>query len=273
MNPVVKWVGGKRQLLQDIKLYIPDEIDTYYEPFFGGGAVFFELLPEKAMINDLNSELINVYKQVKNHHRELISFLENHKQHHCKEYYYDIRELDRDSEKYSQLRDIEKAARFIYLNKTCYNGLYRVNAKGHFNAPMGTYSNPKICDKELIVEMSRYLRNHKVKIKNMDFEKFLKTAKQGDFVYLDPPYDPVSETANFTSYNKDGFPIDEQKRLKRVCDELNNKKVKFLLSNSDTSFINELYKEYKIVKVQANRNINSKANGRGKINEVLIMNY
>jgi len=273
MNPIVKWVGGKRQLLQDIKLYIPYDFDTYYEPFFGGGAVFFEFLPEKAKINDLNSELINVYKQVKNHQRELIRLLEMHKQNHCKDYYYDIRNLDRNVEKYSKMSDVEKAARFIYLNKTCFNGLYRVNSKGQFNAPMGTYSNPNICDKQLIIEMSRYLKSHKVIMKNMDFEKFLKTTKHGDFVYLDPPYAPLSQTANFTSYNKDGFSVDEQIRLKKVCDQLHQKGVKFLLSNSDTPFINELYKKYKIVKVQAKRNINSKGNSRGKISEVLVMNY
>lgn len=272
MRPIIKWPGGKKQLLNEIKKYIPENINTYYEPFIGGGAVLFGLEPDNAKMNDLNKELINVYKQVKNHSSQLIQLLQIHEKNHCKEYFYQIRELDR-QDTYNQLDNIEKAARFIYLNKTCFNGLYRVNSKGQFNAPMGRYDHPHICDEKIIKELSQYLKTHKVKISNIDFEKFLKNAEKGDFVYLDPPYDPISETSNFTSYNKDGFTKDEQKRLKKVCDDLNRKGVKFLQSNSDSEFINELYKDYKIVKVKATRSINSKADGRGKINEVFIMNY
>ncbi len=272
MKAILKWPGGKRQLLNEIKKYIPENINTYYEPFIGGGAVFFDLMFNDAYMNDVNWELVNVYKQIKSHSKKLIQLLEKHKQNHNKEYYYSIRKLDR-SEQYQELSHIEKAARFIYLNKTCYNGLYRVNSKGQFNAPMGKYKNPNICDKEHILEMSQYLKKNHIQIKNMDFEKFLKNVKKGDFVYLDPPYDPLSDTANFTSYSKDGFNKKDQIRLKKVCDVLNEKGVHFLLSNSNTSFINDLYKDYKIVKVKARRNINSKGNGRGEIFEVLIMNY
>jgi len=272
VKAILKWPGGKRQLLQEIKKYIPQNINTYYEPFIGGGAVFYDLMFNNACMNDVNWELINVYRQIKNHSNELILLLEEHKKNHNKEYYYQIRKLDR-NEQYKDLSKIEKAARFIYLNKTCYNGLYRVNSKGQFNVPMGKYKNPKICDKELILEMSQYLKENHIQIKNMDFEKFLKNVQKDDFVYLDPPYDPVSKTANFTSYIKDGFDKNEQLRLKKVCDELNKKEVKFLLSNSDTDFINDLYKDYRILKVKARRNINSKGNSRGEIFEVLIMNY
>lgn len=272
MKAILKWPGGKRQLLNEIKKYIPENINTYYEPFIGGGAVFFDLMFNDAYMNDVNWELVNVYNQIKNHSKKLIQILEKHKQNHNKEYYYSIRKLDR-SEQYQELSHIEKAARFIYLNKTCYNGLYRVNSKGQFNAPMGKYKNPNICDKEVILEISHYLKKNNIQIKNMDFEKFLKNVKKGDFVYLDPPYDPLSDTANFTSYSKDGFNKKDQIRLKKVCDVLNEKGVNFLLSNSNTSFINDLYKDYKIIKVKARRNINSKGNSRGEIFEVLIMNY
>lgn len=272
MKAILKWPGGKRQLLNEIKKYIPKNINTYYEPFIGGGAVFFDLMFDNAYMNDVNWELVNVYKQIKNHSKKLIQLLENHKQNHNKKYYYSIRKLDR-NENYQDLSHIEKAARFIYLNKTCYNGLYRVNSKGQFNVPMGKYKNPNICDKELILKMSQYLKENHIQIKNMDFEKFLKYVQKGDFVYLDPPYDPLSDTANFTSYSKAGFNKKDQVRLKKVCDILNEKGVHFLMSNSNTSFINELYKNYKIVKVKARRNINSKGNSRGEIFEVLIMNY
>lgn len=273
MKPVLKWVGGKTQLLDEIKKYIPKDYECYYEPFVGGGAVVFELEPHNAHINDLNKELINVYKQIKKSPIKLIQLLEEHKLNHNKEYFYKIRELDRDKEIYNNLTDLYKASRLIYLNRTCYNGLYRENKKGEFNTPIGSYKNPLICDKTAILELSHYLKEEKVKIKSLDFEKFLATTKENDFVYLDPPYDPLSETSSFTSYSKDGFSKEDQIRLKATCDKLNNKGVKFLLSNSDTAFINDLYKEYKIVKVKARRNINSKGNSRGKINEVMIMNY
>lgn len=272
MKAILKWPGGKKQLLNEIEKYIPENVNIYYEPFIGGGAVFFDLMFANAYMNDVNWELINVYKQIKNHSKKLIQLLEEHKKNHSKEYYYHIRAFDR-NEQYKNLSSIEKAARFIYLNKTCYNGLYRVNSKGQFNAPMGEYKNPKICDKDLILEMSQYLKENHVQIKNMDFKRFLKNAQEGDFVYLDPPYDPVSDTANFTSYSKDGFDKKDQIRLKKVCDDLNKKGVNFLLSNSDTDFINDLYKDYKIVKVKARRNINSKGDSRGEVSEILVMNY
>lgn len=272
MKPILKWVGGKRQLLKVIESYIPEEFNTYYEPFFGGGAVFFAIQPKQAKINDASKELINVYKQIKNHSKRLIEILKVHEKNHSKEYYYQIRKLDRNAS-YEKLNDLEKAARFIYLNKTCFNGLYRVNKSNQFNTPIGKYKNPLICDEENIIQVGKLFKNNKVVISNNDFEKFLKDAKKGDFVYLDPPYDPISDSSSFTAYQSNGFEREEQIRLKNVCDALNNKGIKFLLSNSDTAFINDLYKDYKIVKVLARRSVNSKADKRNEIYEVLIMNY
>ena len=273
MKPFIKWAGGKTQLLKEIQNNLPDTYNNYYEPFLGGGAVLLYLKPKYAYVNDLNNELINTYKQVKNNSKGLLILLENHKKNHSKEYYYSMRNLDRNSELYNQLSDVEKAARFIYLNKTCYNGMYRVNKKNQFNVPIGSYKNPTIYNQELIKDISCYLNENQVNFYNYDFERFLKLPQQGDFVYLDPPYDPVSVTSSFTSYQVNGFTKDDQIRLKCACDQLNNRNVKFMLSNSDTSFINDLYKNYKIIKVKAKRNINSKADKRSPINEVIIMNY
>lgn len=272
MKPILKWPGGKRQLLKEINEYLPHNFNTYYEPFFGGGAVFLHIMPDNAKINDINTDLINTYIQVKENPSKLIELLKEHKNNHCEDYYYKIRELDR-NDNYINMDCIEKAARFIYLNKTCYNGLQRVNSKGQFNTPIGKYKKPLICDEVSINELSKYLNNKKVEIKNEDFELFLKNVEKDDFVYLDPPYDPVSKTSNFTNYNKDGFSKNEQIRLKKICDELHKKGAKFMLSNSDTNFINELYKDYKIIKVKAKRSINSNGDKRGIVYEVIVINY
>lgn len=273
MKPVLKWVGGKTQLINDIETYLPKKYNRYFEPFIGGGAILFHLEPSNAYVNDLNKELINVYKQIKIRPTQLIFLLQEHQNNHSKEYFYTIRELDRDIENYNLLSDLEKAARFIYLNKTCYNGLYRVNKKGQFNVPMGKYKNPLICNEELIKEMSQYFHESQIHFYNKDFEKFLQLPQVGDFVYLDPPYHPLSETSSFTSYQENGFTEEEQIRLKKVCDELSKRGVMFMLSNSDTEFINQLYKDYKIIKVKARRSINSKSDKRNAINEVLVINY
>lgn len=273
MKPIIKWVGGKRQLINEIVVNLPATYNEYYEPFVGGGAIVFYLEANHAYINDLNSELINMYKQIKIRPCKLIRLLNIHKENHSEEYFYSIRKLDRNTETYSQLSDLEKAARFIYLNKTCFNGLCRFNKKNEFNAPIGKYKNPLICDEENIKKMSLYFRESQTKFYNKDFEKFLKLPSENDFVYLDPPYDPVSVTSSFTSYQGTGFGKDEQRRLKKVCDQLNKRRVKFMQSNADTDFIHELYKDYKIIKVKARRSINSKGDKRQEIDEVLIMNY
>ncbi|WP_319507244.1 DNA adenine methylase [uncultured Methanolobus sp.] len=269
-RPFLKWAGGKRQLLEEINTHVPNKINTYYEPFIGAGAVLFNLQAKKAVIGDTNSELINCYHVIKDNLDELIEDLNKHKNE--KDYFYSIRELDR-TENYNDLSPIIKASRIIYLNKTCYNGLFRVNSQGQFNTPFGKYKNPKIVDEIVLKAVSKYLNNSHVKIQNCDFEECVSAAKKGDFVYFDPPYDPVSDTASFTGYDINGFNKDQQQRLKDVFEELTNNGINCMLSNSKTPFITELYKEYNIINVSATRNINSKASKRGKIEEVLVLNY
>jgi DNA adenine methylase len=269
--PVVKWVGGKRQLLEAIQKHVPKRFNTYYEPFVGGGAVLFELQPKKAIVNDINSELINLYQVIKKNVDALITDLGKHQ--NDAGYFYHIRELDRDKQKYHSLTPVEKASRLIYLNKTCYNGLFRVNRAGEFNTPFGAYKNPKIVNAVALKAVSAYFNRSDITLCNIDFETVLQTAQKGDFVYLDPPYDPVSDTASFTGYDKGGFGRREQLRLKQVCDELTQRKVQFLLSNSATPFIKELYCSYSIEIIQAKRAINSDPDKRGAIDEVLVRNY
>ena len=269
IKPILKWVGGKRQLINEINNRKPDAFNTYIEPFIGGGAVLFDLQPQNAIIADVNVDLINMYQTIKTQPNELIDELKKYKNE--KDFYYEMREKDR-LETYDELSNIEKAARMIYLNKTCFNGLYRVNSQGQNNVPFGNYKNPLICDEETIKDLSKFFNDNNIEIYNQSFESTIDLAKTGDFVYLDPPYDPVNETS-FTSYDKNNFDKQRQLELKNKCDELNAKGIKFLLSNSDTSYIKELYKDYTIDIVQAKRNVNCKADERGKINEVLIRNY
>jgi DNA adenine methylase len=271
--PVVKWVGGKRQIIDEIITYVPDSFSTYYEPFLGGGAVLFELQPKKAVVNDVNEELMNIYEVIKDNVDELIEGLKRHKIKNDKAYFYEIRELDRDREQYNLLTPVERASRIIYLNKTCYNGLFRVNKSGEFNAPFGNYKNPNIVNETTLRAVSAYFNKAKIRFTCQDFEDALKWSRKGAFVYLDPPYDPVSETASFTGYDKGGFDRNEQIRLKKTCDKLNKKGIKFLLSNSATDFIMDLYQDYKIEVIQAKRAINSKADRRGNVDEVLVMNF
>lgn len=268
--PVLKWVGGKRQLLPYITKYIP-KYTTYYEPFIGGGALLFELQPNKAVINDINEELINVYINIRDNYNELIEELKKYK--NDEESYYQIRELDRDKEKYSNLSSIQKAARIIFLNKTCYNGLFRVNQSGEFNSPFGGYKNPNITNEITLKAVSNYLNNSEIKFSCDDFETVLNNIKKDSFVYLDPPYDPISNSSNFTGYSKGGFDRNEQMRLKKKCDFLHSQGVKFLLSNSSTDFIRDLYKDYIIETIPAKRIINSNSDKRGEVDEILVRNY
>ena len=266
--PIVKWVGGKRQLMFELLKNMPKNYNRYFEPFIGGGALFFELLPENAYISDMNEELINLYTIVRDNVYELIEDLSRHEV--SKEYFLKIRNIDR-TEKYAELSDIERASRFIYLNRTCFNGMYRVNSKGEFNVPFGHYKNPRIIDENNLLNSSVLLKN--TEIRHADFSEILKKVKKGDFVYLDPPYVPLSETSSFTLYTKDGFDIDMQFKLRDVCNELDSMGVKFMLSNSDTKLVSDLYANYEIKKVFASRQINANADVRGKITEVLVKNY
>lgn len=269
IKPLLKWVGGKRQLLPAIHAALP-EFNHYYEPFLGGGAVLFSLTPEKATVNDLNSELINVYETVRDDVDGLISLLSTYPNE--EDFFYEMRGKDRDSS-FAHMTRTERAARTIYLNKTCYNGLYRVNNAGQFNSPFGRYANPAICDEEPLRGVSGYLNDNEVSFHTGDYAAILQDAKEGDFVYLDPPYDPVNPTSNFTGYQSGGFGREDQLRLKEVCDKLDAAGVKFLLSNSATDFIQEIYSAYEIDIVGATRAINSVASKRGKVDEVLVRNY
>ena len=269
--PVVKWVGGKRQLLPQILPLIPKRMTAYCEPFLGGGAVLFALQPKRALVNDLNQDLITVYRVIKEDADALIEHLSRHE--NTPEYFYRIRDLDRDKEAYAALSDVEKASRLLYLNKTCYNGLFRVNASGAFNSPYGHYRRPNIVNEQTIRGVSRYFNSCDITFFSWDFASVLEQVPKGGFVYLDPPYDPVSDTASFTGYNRGGFGREEQVRLKECCDALTARGVKFLLSNSATPFIRELYGSYRVSIVQARRAVNSVASRRGAIEEVLVRNY
>lgn len=271
VSPVVKWVGGKRQLLDEIIPLLPKQFSTYCEPFLGGGAVFFARQPRNAIVNDLNSDLMLVYEVIRDDVDALIASLQKHE--NTPEYFYQLRDLDRDKDAYSSLPKVEKASRTIYLNKTCYNGLFRVNASGEFNSPFGRYKKPNIVNESGLRAVSRYLCASNIQLFSEDFADTLQRVPRRGFVYLDPPYDPLSDTASFTGYNRGGFVRAEQIRLKECCDDLTRRGVKFLLSNSATAFIQELYADYTIRTVLAKRAINSDANKRGAVQEVLIQNY
>ncbi len=277
VKPFLKWAGGKRQLLPELTKYINEKSlkkCTYYEPFIGGGALLFELQPTRAVISDKNQELINCYEVVRDSLDDLIEELRKHQENNNADYFYQIRDLDRSPE-YKNLSKAEKAARIIYLNKTCYNGLFRVNSQGQFNVPFGRYKKPNILDEAVLKAVSKYLNKPQIKILNVDFAEAVKNAKKGDFIYFDPPYDPVSDTASFTGYDVNGFNRDEQKRLKEVFDKLTGKGCRLILSNSQTDFIMDLYQDYrdKIKIVRAARSINSKGLKRGKVDEILVLNF
>ncbi len=270
--PFVKWVGGKRQLLDNLSELLPHEkISSYCEPFLGGGAMLFHLQPETAFINDINSELINVYSVIKNSLDELIQELSRFE--NKPEIFYEIRSWDRDKFQYSLLSNVRKAARIIYLNKTCFNGLYRVNSSGEFNSPFGYYRNPKIINEPVLRAVSCYLNNANISLSCLDYADVLVNLDNRVFVYLDPPYDPVSDSSSFTGYSMRGFDRHEQIRLRKSCDELSRRGIKFMLSNSATDFILEQYSAYNITIVKAKRAVNSVGNKRGKIEEVVIRNY
>lgn len=269
--PVVKWVGGKRQLLRALDPLLPERIGIYCEPFVGGGAMLFHLQPEQAYVNDVNAELINLYEVIRDDVdgllRELSAFTND------RECFYAVRDWDRDPESYAQISRVRRAARIVYLNKTCYNGLFRVNSAGEFNTPFGRYKNPGIVDEEGLRAVHRYFARADLRFFCGDYAQVLDLLPPGAFAYLDPPYDPVSDTANFTGYAKSGFGREEQIRLRECCDKLTARGVRFMLSNSATAFIREQYANYRITVVNARRAVNSNASKRGCVEEVVIRNY
>ncbi|MBT9316398.1 DNA adenine methylase [Leptothoe spongobia] len=270
LRPFLKWAGGKRQLVPELLKYVPSRSAHYYEPFIGGGALLLTLQPGKATICDRNSELINCYQVVKESVDKLIETLQQHRNE--KTYFYEVRGWDREAT-FADKTKVQRAARIIFLNKTCYNGLFRVNSKGQFNAPFGRYKNPTIADETVLRNVSKYLNQANVTIQQADFAASVTNAGHNDFVYFDPPYDPVSTTSSFTGYDRNGFDRTEQQRLKAVVDDLTRRGCKVLLSNAYTEFIQDLYQDYRHVRVSATRAINSKATKRGKVDEILVMNY
>lgn len=288
MKPFLKWAGGKRQIMDSIQPYIENNLKAesrYYEPFVGGGFVFISLERDNCVINDLNEELMNCYEIIKNNPKSLIEKLKLHEKLHHENinYYYEIRKLDRNVDEYKLMSKVERAARTIYLNKTCYNGLYRVNRKGFFNTPKGRYKNPNILDEDNIMELSNYLNSKNVIIRNVSFLEAVQDAVEGDFLYFDPPYD--YEETGFTSYVKEGFSFSDLEELKVVCDKLISKGCKVLISNNATDRVLKLFdsKNYSVVVVKGlrydkkmidvRRYISSKSSNRKLVREVLIYGH
>jgi len=276
LQPVLKWAGGKRQLLPELEKHFPKKFSTYYEPFIGGGAVLFHLQPKKAVINDYNEDLINLYICIKDNVDELIEKLKYYETKNDSESFYEIRGIDR-TEDYKEWSIIDKSARLIYLNKTCYNGLFRMNSAGQFNSPYGSYKNPCICNEPVLRAMNKYFNENEIEFRAGDFETACNDVPKGAFIYLDPPYDQYDEQLNFVGYTKDGFTRDDQIRLKKMCDKLIEKGCYVMISNSKTPFIVDLYSDktkyitYTINTVNARRSINSNAKKRGEVEEVLIV--
>jgi DNA adenine methylase len=278
VKPYLKWAGGKRQLLPEIEKYLPENLGNlrYFEPFIGAGALFLDRQPRRALINDNNEQLVLTYRVIRDHIEELLATLNTHKARNSEQYYYQVREQDRDAKVFANLSDIQKAARLIYLNKTCFNGLYRVNSQGLFNVPYGRYTNPAICVEPVLRAVHRYLNydNVEIEILNGDFEVAVEAAGRGSFIYFDPPYHSPDNT-NFTGYQSGGFGEDEQRRLRDVFVARTDEGARCLLSNADTAFIREIYNDnrFEIIALKAKRVINSDSAGRGEVDEVLIKNW
>ena len=272
-KPFVKWAGGKRQIIDKLLEYAPKEFNTYYEPFVGGGALLFELSPKNAVINDSNKELMNVYDCIKDENKfvKMCRELNHYETNHSEDFYYEIRNKDRDKTKFNKIVDYKRAARTIYLNKSCFNGLYRVNSKNEFNVPFNKKTKVNTYDSQNLGIIHSYLNFNNIKTLCIDFEESVKDAKKGDFIYFDPPYD--SDTSSFTSYTEDGFGKKEQERLAKVYKDLTDRGCYVMLSNHNTKLVNELYKDYNIHVIKAKRNINSNGAKRGKVEEVIITNY
>lgn len=274
--PFVKWAGGKSQLLEQFEPLFPAHFNRYIEPFVGGGAVFFHLhnqgqIGDGVVLNDMNKDLMTCYEVIQDQVDQLIEELRRHEAHKTdKSYFYEIREWDR-KPGFKERSPVERAARTIFLNRTCYNGLYRVNSRGQFNVPFGSYKNPTICDEDNLRAVSWALQG--IKLYSEDFERCVDWVEPGDFVYLDPPYHPLSETSSFTSYTRDDFGEADQRRLAETFRQLDRKGCRVMLSNSCTPFIRELYKGYRRKKVIARRAISCKGDGRGGVSELVFWNY
>ena len=272
LQPFTKWTGGKRQLLGELRSYMPGNYNRYFEPFVGGGALFFDLAPEQAVINDFNEELINAYRQIKDKPVDLIDLLLGHKENNSKDYYLELRAADRDG-RLASMTDVERAARILYMLRVDFNGLYRVNSKNQFNVPYGRYKNPKIVDVDLIHQISGYLNENDIEILQTDFADAVAGAQTGDFVYFDPPYIPLNETSSFTSYTHEGFSYEEQVRLRDTFKELTDRGVYVMLSNSSSPLVEELYQDFNVHFVEAQRTNGAKSSSRGKISEIIVTNY
>lgn len=272
-RPFVKWAGGKRQIISEIRRYLPNNFNCYYEPFVGGGALLFDLMPENAIINDLNEELINVYRVLADitNFDNLCLLLDEFEVKHTQEFYYKVRDLDRDFDYNTKMGELQKAARTIYLNKSCFNGLYRVNSKNQFNVPFNQKEKIVTYDRENLYAIHNYLSQKNVLILSGDYEIAVNSVKTGDLVYFDPPYDSVKNS--FTGYTDCGFGKEEQERLRDVFVNLDKRGAYVLLSNHNTEYITDLYKDYSINVIAARRNINSNGSGRGVVEEVIIGNY
>ena len=266
-TPFLKWAGGKGQLLSQMTQYFPSEFGNYFEPFVGGGAVFFHLLPGHAVLSDSNPDLIQVYEAVRNDPEGLMSALDTFTSRPISEdLYYRVRKQNP-----HDLSTLERAARTIFLNKTCFNGLYRVNSEGGFNVPFGRYKNPTLYVRENIRAASFALKAAELRV--ADFRDACKAPRKGDFVYLDPPYDPLSRTSSFTDYTRDGFGEQDQRDLAETFRKLDKRGCKVMLSNSSTPMLRKLYQEFECVNLRAKRSINCKGSGRGAIDELLVKNY
>ena len=284
-QPFIQWVGGKRQLISRYEQFFPEKYGNYYEPFAGGAAIFYwqynKFAEDKEyFLSDMNQELVITYNVIKQQPEDLIEILKVLNEKHSKQFYYDIRNIDRQSvgeKKYKKLFSIVEeidpvsiAARFIYLNKTCFNGIYRVSGDGTFNVPIGKTLSKNVCNEEKILSASRALKN--VTITHEPYENVLEKASEGDLVFFDPPYEPISETSSFTSYTTGGFTFEDQIKLKQIFDSLVQKGCNVLLSNSNSEKIIELYSDYRIEQFEVNRNLNSKADKRkNSAVEVLVI--
>ncbi len=271
VKPFLQWVGGKREMIKQYTDFIPSSYERYFEPMIGGGALYFYLNPKHSVIGDNNPELIRTYEAIRDNPESVIELLHILRSKHSKELYMTVRSIDRKLNILKDLKDFEVAARMIYLNQTCFNGVYRVNKSGQFNVPIGSSLNRVICDPVAIRKASQELQG--ATILCTDFETAIADAKRNDFVYLDPPYYPISEYSDFTRYTKEKFYKHDQERLAEKCKVLASKGCKVMLSNSDAPLIHDLYSGFNIHTVYSGRNLNSKSDRRGKVSEVLITSY
>ena len=277
IEPFVKWVGGKRQVLKELEKHLPKKYNTYYEPFVGGGALLFHIQPKSFVINDLNSELINCFRMIKTRYKRVREYLLLMEYGHSEALFKAIRNIDRNEQDDRKLNMFDskelRAARFIYLNKAGFNGIYRVNSQGYFNVPSGKKEKVKTHEYPNIVNVSKFLKESDSKILNKTFDKAVASAKKDDFVYFDPPYDYDKGVNGFDAYQKEGFGTSGQIKLASVCKKLNEKGVKFMVSNHNTELIKELYAEFNINVIKVNRLVGGKGSSRKPVEEVIITNY